>query len=549
MKKIIIPLIGFILISVTIVLLIIFNKTDFELLGNKEEIKYTIEDEKPDLLDGVYGLISKKSRVDVALDDTKVNWNKAGQYTANYIYNEEVVGNIKIIVMNRRPYIINHIDLVYYIDSDSAMNYFATDIRAYDIHDEDITYGENNELRITVDDSSVDYFKLGTYTATYNIVDDYSNEHKEPINVIVRKNDKKPVIYGINIPLYIAMGEDYSREDLLKNIIAYDHMALDITNRINIDDSIINVNKEGSYLLEYTVKDNEIETKVSRTVVVIKESKPLIIGVKEYKIINVGDLTVDLLSGVKAYDYIDKELTNELNISFRFKDSDKLLDISELFENYINEVGDYIIVYKIVNSSGDSSYKEMLLKIIMDVDKPIIEGVKDIIYPANESLPNLLDGVIAYKKYDDDIIDDLTSNIEVSLFDKVNNVILEVKDIDYTILKTYIILYSVKDRNGATTEIQRNLYIIDIEEPVYYNVPYSFEYIITSEGFPDNQLPNYLEGVVAWDLVDGELTSKIKIDETGIDYKVAGQYYIKYLVSDSNKNTAELEVIVYVVNE
>src|SRR5690606_19056305 len=162
-------------------------------------------------------------------------------------------------------------------------------------------------------------------------------------------------------------------------------------------------------------------------------------GVKDYKIVNVGDLDIDLLKGVKAFDYTDKEITRNIEVFFRHKNDEELLDIFLFLEEYINEVGDYYIVYKIVNSLLNTSYQEMLLKVILDVDQPTIEGAKDIIYSAGDEIPNFLEGLISYKKYDEDIIIDLTDRIKVKILDKKDNTVLEIEEIDFNIINSYII--------------------------------------------------------------------------------------------------------------
>jgi hypothetical protein len=84
---------------------------------------------------------------------------------------------------------------------------------------------------------------------------------------------------------------------------------------------------------------------------------------------------------------------------------------------------------------------------------------------------------------------------------------------------------------------------------VFYNIPQSFTYIIAADGELGNELPNYKEGVVAWDLVDGNLTSIIAVDESAVDYSLTGQYFIEYSVSDYQGNIAKQKVIVYVKSE
>ncbi len=538
-KSYIFLIIGISIITITCILTMIFIKNDFKLVGNKKEIYYTINDDKPNLLDGVYGIVNK-AKVTVSVDESSIDWHQVGNYTAKYIYNGKVVGKIKIIVKLRNPYITNYIDLIYYLDGNEELNYFATDIRAYDIYNVDITYNKSSQRRILVDDSKVNKNKLGVYKATYKIVDGYGNEGEATINVTVRKKDQNPEIYGYDNPLYFIVGNTYDSKDLIKDIEAYSYMGVNISEKIIVDSSRIDLSIEGIYYLEYIVSDNGYSTKGGREVIVISKETPLITGVKDYLILDVGDIEINLLKGIRALDYVDKELTDHMEIFFRHKNDETLLDIFDFFENYINEVGDYYIVYKVTNSLGITSYKEMYLKIILDVYPPIIEGIKDIIHRASYDIPDYLNGVIAYKEYDD-ITVDLTDKIVVKLLDKSDNKIYDVNDVNYNVLKNYVILYQVTDDKGYIIEVQRNLYIIDEDEPVFYNIPFNFTYVI---GDGENELPNYKTGVVAWDFVDGDLSSIIDIDESNVNYLVPGQYYVEYIVSDYQGNTAIHRVIV-----
>jgi len=64
-------------------------------------------------------------------------------------------------------------------------------------------------------------------------------------------------------------------------------------------------------------------------------------------------------------------------------------------------------------------------------------------------------------------------------------------------------------------------------------------------------VPNFLEGVQAFDSVDGDLTLSIIVDDSEIDYETSGIYNLRYIVEDlsGNKATKTVQVIVIASNQ
>lgn len=542
MKKWIYISIVIVVISVISIFLLTSKNELIDISIEKKEITYVINDQKPNLLDGVIG---KKNDVivEITADDSLVNWNLPGKYTVNYLFNNNIVAYIKVIVVHNLPYIINHIDLISYIE-DETLDYFATDIRAYDIHGKDITYDKDDNLRITIDDSLVDYEKVGKYNVVYTVIDDYGNVGKASIILTIKKNDPSPVIYGYEEPIYFKINTSFNVNDLLSGVEAYSSNGDNLTNFIIVDISNIDISNLGVQKAKYSITDNNIETTIYRDVVVIKDTEPLITGVKDYQIIDLGDLFVDFSLGVKAYDYTDKDITESLNIYFRFKNSDVLIDIEEFYSTYINEIGDYYIVYKSINSLEITSCLETYVKVFNDVTSPEINNTKDIVYPASLTPFDLLEGVVATKYYDDTLSVDLTDRLTIKILK--NNEEVDLEALDFSKIDSYLIIYRVVDDSGNIKEVERKLYIIDQNEPVFYNIPHQFEYIISNSNEP-NEIPNYKDGVVAWDLIDGDLSSQVAVVDN-VNYLVPGEYYIEYHVSDKQGNEAVKIVTVNVVS-
>ncbi|MDO9629556.1 MAG: DUF5011 domain-containing protein, partial [Acholeplasmataceae bacterium] len=64
-------------------------------------------------------------------------------------------------------------------------------------------------------------------------------------------------------------------------------------------------------------------------------------------------------------------------------------------------------------------------------------------------------------------------------------------------------------------------------------------------------VPNFLNGVEAFDSIDGDLTSSIIVDDSDVNYEAAGIYNIRYTVTDlsGNKATKTVQIIVLSSNQ
>ena len=104
----------------------------------------------------------------------------------------------------------------------------------------------------------------------------------------------------------------------------------------------------------------------------------------------------------------------------------------------------------------------------------------------------------------------------------------------------YKVVYSVEDKDGNKRTASLIVRIRDTAAPVIKLA--ETEYTVTI----GEKKPDYLKGVTASDKTDGDVTSKIKVDDTAVKYDTAGSYSLVYLVADEADNLAKVEVRVTV---
>ncbi len=236
-------------------------------------------------------------------------------------------------------------------------------VSASDIEDGNLTN------KIIIDDSKVNYNKTGSYLVTYIVIDSDGNKVEKTITLTIKRNMINPVIPitpGTGaIPtlsgtkdITINLGDDV---DYLKGVNASDIEDGNLTSKIIIDDSRVNYDKTGSYLVTYIVIDSD-GNKVKKTITltikrnIIKPIIPIIPSVGAIPTINgTKDITimlgnkVDLLAGISASDAEDGDLTSSI-----------IVDDSKV--DY-NKAGVYEVTYIVIDSNGNKTIKKVKLTI------------------------------------------------------------------------------------------------------------------------------------------------------------------------------------------
>lgn len=302
---------------------------------------------------------------------------------------------------------------------------------------------------------------------------------------------QKPVVSGVNDKT-IYIGQEFNPMSKVKAIDSNDG---NITNRITITGKY-NLKKPGKYKLLYTVSDKAKNKSVLKRVLTVKKDtiKPKISGTSN-KNISVGT-SFNPLKGIIVTDNIDKNLIKNLEIS------GKVITKSP---------GKYKLYYSVKDSSGNNLTKLRIIN-VKDISKPVIKGVTNETIEVGTTFDDLAN-ISAIDNIDGDLIKQL----------KVTGVVNTTKPGRYTLV------YSVADKSGNVTSINRTIRVVDKTPPALkgtYDV--KIEYGSKFDPFSN---------VTALDNIDGDITDSIEI-KGSIDTSKEGTQTLTYTVSDSSGNSS-----------
>ncbi|SFR81448.1 immunoglobulin-like domain-containing protein [Anaeromicropila populeti] len=206
------------------------------------------------------------------------------------------------------------------------------------------------EVIVTFEDGSESkiYNTAGTYTETLSILDDSGEMESDEISFEVVEDTEAPIFYGVkNRTGYVGDEIDY-----LKNVTADDNKDGDLTDKIVVDSSNVDLQTVGKYEATYTVTDSSGNTETKKiTVTVKKDEPPKLIVVKKRNVYVNGK--INYLKGVKAIDKKDGKLTNKI-----------VVDSSNVD---LTKAGTYQVTYSVTDSSGNTT--EKTAKIIVKQQK------------------------------------------------------------------------------------------------------------------------------------------------------------------------------------
>lgn len=235
---------------------------------------------------------------------------------------------------------------------------------AYDAYDGDITD------RIFYPTISLNELGVYDYTVSVTNSSNLQSSYTISINVI---DDVSPIIELINDIEYFEYNTDISKINFKDYIIITDNEEIDY-NKLSITYSIENV--VGSYYVNYSYDDGTFIVQKKLKVVLISSNAP---------VIEVDDIEIYVNEDFDIFDYI--------NI---IDDSDPNIYSSiEVFENIdLSTPGEYPVTIYAVNSSGLSSSKELIVRVL---DEDIIAEDEIIVNDNDE-----FDSVLYYLKKRDE---------------------------------------------------------------------------------------------------------------------------------------------------
>ena len=386
---------------------------------------------------------------------------------------------------------------------DIAPNYLDG-VSAYDNVD-----GNISNL-ITVDDSDVDLTQVGVYSLIYTVVDSSGNQATVTVSVTVMPSNQPidtniPVIIGFKHITHIF---GHPAPDYLDGLIAYDEEDGNITHKIVVDDSKVDLETLGKYDLTYSVEDNARNSyQVTVEVTVVDLTPPVFFGLEPMTYI-MGDDLPDFMEGVSAIDDYDGDITHLIQVD------------STDFDDWF--IGTYNIIYTVKDASDNLTTETRTIEVV-DQTPPVILNANHLTYIIGDEYPDYLAGVSAF-----DLVDGILT--QALQFDD--------SEVNYNEPGVYVFYIFVYDLSGNLGLFTGEIEVLDLADPVILGTSY-FEYTI------GDATPNFMEGVTATDNVDGDLTHALSLTHN-VNFTIPGIYVITYSVTDSSDNTTFLEVNVIV---
>ncbi|MBC1228526.1 immunoglobulin-like domain-containing protein [Listeria booriae] len=365
-------------------------------------------------------------------------------------------------------------------------------VSASDLEDGDVTGG------ITVTANDVDTNTVGTYHVTYSVTDSDGNTTTKTITVTITSNDA-PTFTTSDV--YLKVGDKFNP---YAGITASDTEDGDLTDRIDIESSDVDMTQPGTYAVEYSVTDSDNNTtKITRHVYVRTNDKPVIHASDQtFK----AGASFDPLAGMSASDTEDGDITANVTVTANDVDT--------------NQAGTYHVTYSVTDSDDNTTTKTITITVLTN-EKPVITAA-DITQKAHRSVDPMA-GVTASDLEDGD----LTANIKIIA-----------NDINIDVPGEYHVTYSVLDSDGNETEKTITVTILSNEAPVIHGQDVTFK---AGKAFDP------MVGVTASDTEDGDITSAIEMTANDVNPDVAGVYHVTYSVTDSDGNTTEATYTVTVL--
>ena len=190
---------------------------------------------------------------------------------------------------------------------------------------------------------------------------------------------------------------------------------------------------------------------------------------------------------------------------------------------YFPEVGEYQVYLTGADQAGNEASATSLIKVIDRVPPEYI-GLSDSI-------------VIDEKTYRYDFAENVSVKDEID-GDLTSRLVIDSSSLIYGVPGTYDIIYQVEDASGNTASKTLACTVKDTTAPVLK---------VKSDGITIEDTDTSFDFISAVDLsakdqIDGVLDSRVIADDSAVQLGTAGEYPVRYLVSDEAGNTSEVTI-------
>lgn len=298
-------------------------------------------------------------------------------------------------------------------------------------------------------------------------------------------------------PLVLEVGNTYDPLDGLTVVDDKDSSA-ELLSKMKFYD-MTDPTTVGFYDIFYYVTDSDgNEASFNRPVLVLDPNLPLIYATVSDVLM--GD-PVDLLENVYAYDLQDGDLTSLVTVAEGTVDT--------------SVPGEYSILLEVYDSDGHRAEQTKVIVVLWPPEYYPVITAEDIYIPMGQDF-DLFQGVTAQDKTDGD----LTGSLK-----------LDYSNVDTSTPGIYWTQFFVENSLGLVDYQERRVFVYD---------PASTPVILTEDIYLETGMVFApYDGIAAYDVEDGDLTHLVIISENTVDTTQAGEYFVRYQVTDSDGNTAE----------
>lgn len=431
------------------------------------------------------------------LRKNKIQLSESGQYWIPYqtclndvehkLYENKLEDWLLIIVGRERPLLYAN-DMEIKAGTSRLEIDWMKGVIAFDPFDQNITN------KIKCESQMVQLSKEGLYPVTYMVTN--SANVTTTLYRLIAVKAERPILQVST--LEIEAGSNPQDIDWYKNITAYDVVDGNIVQNCQIDYSKVNFVQNGTYPIMYTVRNSNNKEQKAWTEVKVRAVAPVISG--EPLTVSAGSSVhdVDWKGNIHVYDPVDLDLLEKVEV-----------DLSHID---IAKEGQYDVHYKVENSNHKMG--ELSIKVFVEAETPYLHS-EPITITANRIIDSRMDwkqNLIAEDKVDGDI----TEKVRVD-FAQVNP----------QVEGNYYIYFEVTNSNGKTAKIEVPVFV-KAEAPTIIASPVHMMIGTEIDQF------DWLNGVLATDKVDGDITANLTVFFQQVNSNKAGEYTVTFLVRNSN---------------
>lgn len=354
----------------------------------------------------------------IELESDNVDPTTPGEYQVEYSVTDQYHKTTKAVTTVKIKY--NNAPLITAADRKYTQNAFAQEdwkdhimdgVDAFDVEDGNIT----DTIKVIEDD--VDIETVGFYHVKFEARDQYGKKHTKTIQVEVVYN-VPPIIIADNKSFFEnELSKEQWKEEILKDVTAFDSEDGDITNSIEIVEDNVDLNTPGSYDVTYSVTDSNGKTTKKTIDITIKNNhEPKLEILADNKRFVEGQYSLEewinqlRMENVHAHDIEDHNLTDKVEI---IKDNVKP-----------DKDGVYEVTYRVTDRYGKST--EKTIKVTVEPNLPPVIHANEKWFDISDDITDkaILKDVIAY----DDLDGDISKRVTIK-----DNTINKDKAGDYTV--------------------------------------------------------------------------------------------------------------------